>query len=187
MDEVVRMTSGYGCGKQRKLGTFGYLLNQSSDKPSITTTGGEAKLCRQLCFLLASFLAFRSSPTSQVALRSPMVRPSRAVHACTSKQISSLILLLCHNSRFKSNFWLAGSGTTVSCFPCSRQLVLDRFDRVFIIWSKRIQTFACRYQKPMPYHLAILHRNVLDGRNEEKGKGEAGLEEKAEPCKDLGI
>lgn len=67
--------------------------------------------------------------------------------------------------RFKSNFWLAGSGTAVSCFPCSRQLVLDRSDRVFIIWSKRIRTFACRYQKPMPYHLAILHRPVLDGRN----------------------
>lgn len=50
-----------------------------------------------------------------------------------------------------------GSGTAVSRFPCSRQLVLDRSDRVFIIWSKRIRTFACRYQKPMPYHLAILH------------------------------
>ncbi|KAK1405834.1 hypothetical protein QVD17_42413 [Tagetes erecta] len=50
-----------------------------------------------------------------------------------------------------------GSGTAVSRFPCSRQLVFDRSDRVFIIWSKRIRTFACRYQKPMPYHLAILH------------------------------
>ncbi|KAJ4849425.1 hypothetical protein Tsubulata_007269 [Turnera subulata] len=29
-----------------------------------------------------------------------------------------------------------GSGTAVSRFPCSRQLVLDRSDRVFIIWSK---------------------------------------------------
>ncbi|KAK4708377.1 hypothetical protein R3W88_029302 [Solanum pinnatisectum] len=38
------MTSGYDCGKQRKSGTVGYLLNQSSDKSSITTTGGEAKL-----------------------------------------------------------------------------------------------------------------------------------------------
>lgn len=28
----------------------------------------------------------------------------------------------------------------------------------------------------MPYHLAILHRPVLDGRNGERGKGEAGLE-----------
>lgn len=45
----------------------------------------------------------------------------------------------------------------------------------FIIWSKRIRTFACRYQKPMPYHLAILHRPVLDGRNGGRGKGEAGL------------
>lgn len=31
----------------------------------------------------------------------------------------------------------------------------------------------------MPYHLAILHRPVLDGRNGERGKGEAGLEERA--------
>ncbi|KAL0300480.1 UNVERIFIED_CONTAM: hypothetical protein Scaly_3045200 [Sesamum calycinum] len=35
-----------------------------------------------------------------------------------------------------------GSGTAVSRFPCSRQLVLDRSDRVFIIWSKRIRTFC---------------------------------------------
>jgi len=35
--------------------------------------------------------------------------------------------------------------------------------------------------------LAILHRPVLDGRNGERGKGEAGLEERAEPCKDAGI
>ncbi|KAK4364569.1 hypothetical protein RND71_015927 [Anisodus tanguticus] len=55
MDEVIGMTSGYGCGKRRKSETVDYLLNQSSDKPSITTTGGEAKLCRQLRFLLASF------------------------------------------------------------------------------------------------------------------------------------
>lgn len=27
----------------------------------------------------------------------------------------------------------------------------------------------------MPYHLAILHRPVLDGRNGDRGKGEAGL------------
>jgi len=27
----------------------------------------------------------------------------------------------------------------------------------------------------------------LDGRNGERGKGEAGLEERAEPCKDAGI
>ena len=25
------------------------------------------------------------------------------------------------------------------------------------VWSKRVRTFACRYQKPMPFHLAILH------------------------------
>jgi len=31
--------------------------------------------------------------------------------------------------------------------------------------------------------LAILHRPVLDGRNGERGKGEAGLEERAEPHK----
>ena len=67
--------------------------------------------------------------------------------------LSLLSLLLA-----KSNFcYKLGSGTAVSRFPCSRQLVLDKSDRVFIIWSKRIRTFACRYQKPMPYHLAILH------------------------------
>ncbi|KAI9195183.1 hypothetical protein LWI28_012504 [Acer negundo] len=50
-----------------------------------------------------------------------------------------------------------GLGTAVSSFPCSHELVLDKSDLVFIIWSKRIRTFACRYQKLMPYHLAILH------------------------------
>lgn len=54
--------NGYGCGNQRKSGTIGYLLNQSSDEPSITTTGGEAKLRRQLRFLVASF----QRPASQV-------------------------------------------------------------------------------------------------------------------------
>ena len=34
------MKNGYGCGNQRKSGTVGYLLNQSSDEPSTTTTGG---------------------------------------------------------------------------------------------------------------------------------------------------
>ena len=63
-----------------------------------------------------------------------------------------------------------GSGTAVSRFPCSRQLVLDRSDRVFIIWSKRIRTFACRYQKPMPYHLAILHTALFW--TVERGEGE---------------
>lgn len=48
MDEVIGMTNGDGCGNRRKSGTIGYLLNQSSDEPSITTTGGEAKLRRQL-------------------------------------------------------------------------------------------------------------------------------------------
>lgn len=33
MDEVIGMTNGYGCGKRRKSGTVGYLLNQSSDEP----------------------------------------------------------------------------------------------------------------------------------------------------------
>jgi hypothetical protein len=28
------------------------------------------------------------------------------------------------------------------------------------IWSQRIRTFACWYQKPMPYHLAMLHTVV---------------------------
>lgn len=51
MDEVIGMTNGYGCGKRRKSGTVGYLLNQSSDEPSITTTGGEAKLRRQQSFV----------------------------------------------------------------------------------------------------------------------------------------
>lgn len=58
MDEVIGMTNGYGCGNRRKSGTVGYLLNQSSDEPSITTTGGEAKLRRQLRFLVV--LAFSS-------------------------------------------------------------------------------------------------------------------------------
>ena len=52
MDEVIGVTNGYGCGNRRKSGTVGYLLNQSSDKPSTT---GEAKLRRQLRFLVASF------------------------------------------------------------------------------------------------------------------------------------
>ena len=55
MDEVIGVTNGYGCGNRRKSGTVGYLLNQSKDEPSTTTTGGEAKLRRQLRFLVASF------------------------------------------------------------------------------------------------------------------------------------
>lgn len=54
LDEVIGVTNGYGCGNRRKSGTVGYLLNQSSDEPSTTTTGG-AKLLRQLRFLVASF------------------------------------------------------------------------------------------------------------------------------------
>lgn len=54
MDEVIGVTNGYGCGNRRKSGTVGYLLNQSSDEPSTTTTGGEAKLRRQLRFFLAT-------------------------------------------------------------------------------------------------------------------------------------
>lgn len=42
---------GYGCGNQRKSGTIAFDLNQSSDEPSITTTGGEASLRRQLRFV----------------------------------------------------------------------------------------------------------------------------------------
>ena len=71
---------------------------------------------------------------------------------------NTLILLDYAEGRWKSHFWLATSWAQGQHrFPCSRQLVLDRSDRVWIIWSKRIRTFACRYQKPMPYHLAILH------------------------------
>lgn len=75
---------------------------------------------------------------------------------CLSLSLSSLSLAKSEKVKLLACYKL-GSGTAVSRFPCSRQLVLDRSDRVFIIWSKRIRTFACRYQKPMPYHLAILH------------------------------
>ncbi|KAI5673355.1 hypothetical protein M9H77_13719 [Catharanthus roseus] len=54
-----------------------------------------------------------------------------------------------------------------------------------MIWNKRIRTFAYRYQKQMPYHLVILHRAVMDG---ERGKGEAGLKERAvQGCWDITI
>jgi hypothetical protein len=43
MDEVIGMKNGYGCGNQRKSGTVGYFLNQSSDEPSTPTTGGGSK------------------------------------------------------------------------------------------------------------------------------------------------
>lgn len=54
MDEVIGVTNDYGCGNRRKSGTVGYLLNQSSDEPSTSTTGG-GKLRRQLRVLAASF------------------------------------------------------------------------------------------------------------------------------------
>ena len=38
MDEIIGMTSGYGCEKWRKSGTLGYFLIQSSDKTCTTTT-----------------------------------------------------------------------------------------------------------------------------------------------------
>lgn len=46
------------------------------------------------------------------------------------------------------------------------------------IWSERIRTFACRYQKPMPYHLAMLHTvaHLPEGGKEKQGS-------KNEPCK----
>lgn len=43
MDEIIGVTNSYGCGNRGKSGTVGYLLNQSSDKPSTTTTGGGSK------------------------------------------------------------------------------------------------------------------------------------------------
>ncbi|PHU03018.1 hypothetical protein BC332_28269 [Capsicum chinense] len=94
MDELLRMTCGYGCRKKRKLGSFGYLLNQSSNKPIIMTTDGKANLRRQLCFLLTSFLFFCSSPTCQVAQGPPLAFPSRVVLACIRKKIRSFIVLL---------------------------------------------------------------------------------------------
>lgn len=38
-------------------------------------------------------------------------------------------------------------------------------------WSKRIRTFACRYQKPMPYRLAILHTVVTEGKKQSSDNG----------------
>ncbi|KAF3636822.1 hypothetical protein FXO38_06517 [Capsicum annuum] len=51
------------------------------------------------------------------------------------------------------------------------------------LWTETMQ----RYQKLMPYHLAILHKPILDGRNGDMGKEEAGLKERSELCKDVGI
>lgn len=42
MDEVIGITNGYDCENRRKSGTVDYLLNQSSNEPSTTTTGGGA-------------------------------------------------------------------------------------------------------------------------------------------------
>lgn len=42
---------------------------------------------------------------------------------------------------------------------------------------KRIQTFVCQYQTSMPYHLTIIHRPILDGRNREPLNFEIGHEE----------
>ncbi|CAK7328758.1 unnamed protein product [Dovyalis caffra] len=55
MDEVIGVTNGYGCRNRRKSRTVGYLLNQSSDKPSTTTTGG--KLCFVDSFASSSLLS----------------------------------------------------------------------------------------------------------------------------------
>lgn len=52
------------------------------------------------------------------------------------------------------------------------------------IWSKRIRTFACRYQKPMPYHLAILHMAWVRGGSEERavqGRGDIASKQKGSP------
>ncbi|EEF33149.1 conserved hypothetical protein [Ricinus communis] len=68
MDEVIGVTNGYGCGNRRKSGTVGYLLNQSSDKPSTT---GEALLRRQLRFLVASFWRLASQVGGLVSNKLP--------------------------------------------------------------------------------------------------------------------
>lgn len=70
MDEVIGVTNGYGCGNRRKSGTVGYLLNQSSDKPSTT---GEALLRRQLRFLVASFWRLASQVGGLVSNKLPSV------------------------------------------------------------------------------------------------------------------
>jgi hypothetical protein len=68
MDEVIGVTNGYGCGNRRKSGTVGYLLNQSSEKPSTT---GEALLRRQLRFLVASFWRLASQVGGLVSNKLP--------------------------------------------------------------------------------------------------------------------
>lgn len=62
MDEVIGMTNGYGCGKRRKSGTVGYLLNQSSDEPSLTTKGGEASVGYALVVLVLPYFDMDLSP-----------------------------------------------------------------------------------------------------------------------------
>ncbi len=68
MDEVIGVTNGYGCGNRRKSGTVGYLLNQSSEKPSTT---GEALLRRQLRFFVASFWRLASQVGGLVSNKLP--------------------------------------------------------------------------------------------------------------------
>ena len=58
MDEVIGVTNGYGCGNRRKSGTVGYLfflIKVATSRVLILQGGGEAKLRRQLRFLVASF------------------------------------------------------------------------------------------------------------------------------------
>lgn len=87
---------------------------------------------------------------------------------CLKKKRREKTLVASSHTCFLACYKL-GLGTTVNRFPCSRQLILDRVNRVFIIWSKRIRIFACRYQKMMPYHLAILIHLVLDSKTEGEG------------------
>ena len=54
MDEVIGVTNGYGCGNQRKSVTF-WIKIATSRILRLQGRGGEAKLRRQLRFLVASF------------------------------------------------------------------------------------------------------------------------------------
>ena len=120
----------------------------------------QGKSCVTVSFLTLSVTAFKSVSTAFVLLQGIVVQIRMGSGGGLDKREGD-----CERIK-KASPWSArepcippglGSGTAISRFPCSRQLVLDRSDQVFIIWSKRIRTFACRYQKPMPYHLAILH------------------------------
>ena len=127
-----------------------------------------------------SFVTFLSAPRATNSQCDPATLFSFDAFTATASHSHQLLFpfyLLSQQSRKKKNFWLAGSGSMQFFFPCSRQLVLDRSDRVFIIWSKRIRTFACRYQKPMPYHLAILHTALFW--TVERGEGEGRKEGKS--------